>query len=240
MKDALKVVRNNNPKKQLYKKDPSIPNHQADLNTRTFVTPLKEKVPAQNNKKVAAAGLLRKDPKLEQHYKDLADYEAAYQKKLDNAIKNGDSTRRQGAFKAKITEAKGERAAAMYMEKHFATPPPPAKMELGFGPGPGVDQIWSKRDENGKVLEYFVVEAKGPGAKLQRTQTKGMQMSNEWIEKNLTAMKKSKKYPEKNQLGSDLLDAIEDGDPKMTKMVIEAVETDGVVSSGKLQPLLKG
>ena len=48
MKDALKVVRNNNPKKQLYKKDPSIPNHQADLNTRTFVTPLKED--KQNNK----------------------------------------------------------------------------------------------------------------------------------------------------------------------------------------------
>ncbi|WP_299493410.1 hypothetical protein [uncultured Shewanella sp.] len=49
MKDALKVVRNNNPKKQLYKKDPSIPNHQADLNTRTFVTPLKEKAPAKNS-----------------------------------------------------------------------------------------------------------------------------------------------------------------------------------------------
>ncbi|WP_299494178.1 polymorphic toxin type 15 domain-containing protein [uncultured Shewanella sp.] len=49
MKDALKVVRNNNPKKQLYKKDPSIPNHQADLNTRTFVTPLKEKAPATGN-----------------------------------------------------------------------------------------------------------------------------------------------------------------------------------------------
>ncbi|WP_298776256.1 hypothetical protein, partial [uncultured Shewanella sp.] len=49
MKDALKVVRNNNPKKQLYKKDPSIPNHVADLNTRTFVTPLKEKAPAKGN-----------------------------------------------------------------------------------------------------------------------------------------------------------------------------------------------
>ncbi|WP_298776495.1 AHH domain-containing protein [uncultured Shewanella sp.] len=48
MKDALKVVRNNNTKKQLYKKDPSIPNHEADLNTRTFVTPLKEN--KQNNK----------------------------------------------------------------------------------------------------------------------------------------------------------------------------------------------
>ncbi|WP_299493414.1 hypothetical protein [uncultured Shewanella sp.] len=50
MKDALKVVRNNNPKKQLYKKDPSIPNHQADLNTRTFVTPLKEKGASKDKK----------------------------------------------------------------------------------------------------------------------------------------------------------------------------------------------
>ena len=193
-----------------------------------------------DKKKIAAAGLIRKDPKLDQHYKDVAAYEAAYQKKLENSIANGDSKRRQGAFKAKLTEAKGERAAAMYMEKHFATPPPPAQMELGFSPGPGVDQIWSKRDANGNVLEYFVVEAKGPGAKLQETSTKGMQMSNKWVKSNLNTMKKSQKYPQKNQLGSDLLDAIEDGDPKITKMVIEAVESDGVVTSGRLQPLLKG
>ncbi|MCL1123406.1 hypothetical protein [Shewanella surugensis] len=48
MKDALKVVRNNNTKKQLYKKDHSIPNDQQDLNTRTFVTPLKEKAASKD------------------------------------------------------------------------------------------------------------------------------------------------------------------------------------------------
>ena len=228
MSQSLKKINNQHEAKP-YKKENVTPLEAVDIEKQT-----------KDKKKIAAAGLIRKDPKLEQHYKDVAAYEAAYKKKLENSIANGDSKRRQGAFKAKLTEAKGERAAAMYMEKHFATPPPPAQMELGFSPGPGVDQIWSKRDANGNVLEYFVVEAKGPGAKLQETSTKGMQMSNKWVKSNLNTMKKSQKYPQKNQLGSDLLDAIEDGDPKITKMVIEAVESDGVVTSGRLQPLLKG
>ncbi|MDK2614851.1 hypothetical protein QO218_03730 [Vibrio vulnificus] len=62
------------------------------------------------------------------------------------------------------------------MEEHFAKPPPPAQMELGFGPGPGVDQVWAKRDKDGNVLEYFIVEAKGPGAKLQKTSKDLIQM----------------------------------------------------------------
>lgn len=48
MKDAIKIVRNNHDKPNLYKKDPSIPRDKEDLNTRTFVTPLKEN--RQNNK----------------------------------------------------------------------------------------------------------------------------------------------------------------------------------------------
>ncbi|POC00695.1 hypothetical protein CRN48_16380 [Vibrio vulnificus] len=86
------------------------------------------------------------------------------------------------------------------------------------------------------MLEYFIVEAKGPGAKLQETQTKGMQMSNEWIESNLNRMKNTKKYPERNQLGEDLLNA-EDLDIPLNKLVIEAVENKGQVVGGKLQPL---
>ena len=46
-------------------------------------------------------------------------------------------------------------------------------MEMGFGPGPGVYQVWAKRDKDNKVIEYFVVEAKWPGAKLQKTKQKG-------------------------------------------------------------------
>ena len=105
-----------------------------------------------------------------------------------------------------------------------------------FG-GPGVDQIWAKRDKDGNVLEYFIVEAKGPGAKLQKTKTRGMQMDDEWIENNLNRMKKSKKYPDRNQLGQDLLDAIEDQEPDINKLVIEAIEENGNVVGGKLQPL---
>ncbi|WNO60350.1 hypothetical protein [Rheinheimera sp. MMS21-TC3] len=185
----------------------------------------------------AAAIKQTRNTTLDAHYEKLAEYEEHYQQKLDNAIKNGESTRRIGAFKARLTEAKGERAATAYMEKHFSKPPPPAQMELGFGPGPGVDQIWAKRDKNGNVLEYFIVEAKGPGAKLQKTSTKGVQMSDRWIESNMNSMKNSKKYPERNQLGQDLLDAIEDQEPVIRKLVIEAVEQNSNMIGAKLQPL---
>ena len=155
---------------------------------------------------------------------------------LDYAISSGDSKHRVGAFKAKLIEVKGERAASAYMEEHFAKPSPPAQMELGFGPGPGVDQIWAKRDSNSNVLEYFIVEAKGPGAKLQNTKNRGMQMSDQWITANLKRMKNSKKYPEKNQLGQDLLNA-DDLDIPVNKLVIEAIEDNGKLLGAKLQPL---
>lgn len=180
------------------------------------------------------------DPKLDQHLKDVADYKKHYEKRLADSIAKGDTARRQGAFKAKITEAKGELGASMYMQKNLSKPPPPATMEMGFGPGPGLDQVWAKRNDKGEVLEYFVVEAKGPGAKLQKTKTKGTQMSSRWVKNNLESMKESKKYKEKNQLGKDILRAIKNEDPKVTKLVIEAVEDNGNVVGGKLQSLPKG
>ncbi|NVD22823.1 hypothetical protein FC654_21405 [Vibrio vulnificus] len=76
-----------------------------------------------------------------------------------------------------------------------------------------------------------------PGAKLQKTSKGFTQMDDEWIEMNLNRMKNSKKYPERNQLGDDLLDAIEDKNPKVNKLVIEAIEDNGTVVGGKLQPL---
>ena len=186
--------------------------------------------------KVPAALKQVRNPALEAHYKNLADYEAAYKKKLATAIENGDSKQRIGAFKAKLTEVKGERAASAYMAKHFSKPPPPAKMELGFGPGPGIDQVWAKRDKDGNVLKYFIVEAKGPGAKLGKTSKGFTQMDDDWIEMNLERMKKSKKYPERNQLGQDLLDA-KINRTKINKLVIEAVEENGKIIGGTLQSL---
>jgi gas vesicle protein len=201
------------------------------------VTTLERKAERGNDLKGAPPIKRIRNPMLDKHYQTLAEYEAKYQKKLDDAIKNGDSNRRIGAFKAKLTEVKGERAASAYMEKHFSKPPPPAQMELGFGPGPGVDQIWAKRDKDGNVLEYFIVEAKGPGAKLSTGSAKGDQMTDPWIKANLKQMKNSKKYPDRNQLGQDLLDAIEDQEPDIKKLVIEAVEENNKVVGAKLQPL---
>ena len=193
--------------------------------------------PKGNDLKGAAALKRVRNPALDAHYKNLAAYEAAYEKKLAKAIENGDSNRRIGAFKAKLTEVKGERAASAYMAKHFSKPPPPAQMELGFGPGPGFDQVWAKRDKNGNVLEYFIVEAKGPGAKLTKGAKKGDQMTEGWINNTIKNMEKSKKYQSQNKLGEDLFDAIEDGDPKISKLIIEAVEDNGKIIGGKLQPL---
>jgi len=60
------------------------------------------------------------------------------------------------------------------------------------------------------------------------------------LEANLKSMKNSKKYTEKNELGKDVLRAIKNEDPKITKLVIEAVETNGKIIGGKLQPLPNG
>ncbi len=87
------------------------------------------------------------------------------------------------------------------------------------------------------MIEYFVVEAKGPGAKLMTGAKKGNQMTDPWIKKSLESMKKSKKYKEKNKLGKDILRAMKNDTPKITKLVIEAKEVEGNIIGGKIQPL---
>ncbi|WP_245321428.1 hypothetical protein [Pseudoalteromonas sp. KS88] len=62
-------------------------------------------------------------------------------------------------------------------------------------------------------------------------------MSDKWIKANMKAMKNSKKYPDRNQLGQDLLKAIKRKQPEMNKLVIEAVEKNGALIGGKLQKL---
>ena len=49
-------------------------------------------------------------------------------------------------------------------------------------------------------------------------------------------MKNSKKYPERNQLGEELLNA-KSNRIKTNKLVIEALEENGNIIGGKLQPL---
>gem|GEM_PF-4446858 len=64
-------------------------------------------------------------------------------------------------------------------------------------------------------------------------------MTDLWVKKSLESTENSEKYKEKNQLGEDILDAIENEELKVTKLVIEAVEVDGNITGGKLQPLPK-
>ncbi|MCS6123671.1 hypothetical protein G3469_12055 [Shewanella baltica] len=86
------------------------------------------------------------------------------------------------------------------------------------------------------MLEYFVVEAKGPGAKLSTGASKGDQMTDRWVKNNLQAMEESKNNEHKKELGSALLKT-KRKKIKVTKLVIEAVEVDGTIIGGKIQPL---
>jgi hypothetical protein len=88
----------------------------------------------------------------------------------------------------RITEAVGENAAIQYMTKHFSD----AKMLWGpaVHEGPGIDQIWYSK--TGDSLTFYIVEAKGPGAKLTDdpfvAKGFGTQMSLPWVLHNLATM----------------------------------------------------
>ena len=60
-----------------------------------------------------------------------------------------------------------------------------------------------------------------------------MKTNDEWIKANMENLKKHK---DKNQLGQALFDANDLNIP-IKKLVIEAVENNGNVIGGKLQPL---
>ena len=169
------------------------------------------------------------NPVLDKHNKDVDAHQKAYETKRDNAIANGESNRTVGAYKAKVTEAKGERAASEYMTKNH----PDAEMVRGFETGPGFDQVYVKRAADGSIEEYIIVEAKGPGAKLGTKAKKGKQMSKKWVGNTVKSMEKATDSNTAD-LGSSLKDAIDFGPlPKVSGMGIEAVETNGVVTGVK-------
>lgn len=82
--------------------------------------------------------------------------------------------------KRDITEKVGEINATNVIRKNYKN----AKLIHGYEKGVGFDQVW---EHNGQLL---VVEAKGPGAKLGQTASKGEQMSEEWVESTAKGMKK--------------------------------------------------
>lgn len=147
-------------------------------------------------------------PVEEEHKKQLEAYRKKYQDRLDNEPSR--TTRQQAHDKGRITEVIGELGASNYMSKHY----PDHEMVRGFAAGKGVDQIWVKKDANGKVTEIIVVEAKGPGAKLGDTKTMGPQMSNKWMDKTAKNMAKKGDPSLKN--------ALKKGDPKVKGVVVTA------------------
>ena len=176
-----------------------------------------------NDPKEACSANLLKDNcanKLKKHYESVEAHRKKYEKKLAKSIARGDTKRQQGGYKAKITESIGEQAAASFMRKKF----PDYEMVRGFEAGIGFDQVYFKRNHKGDVTDIMIVEAKGPDAKLNKTKKKGVQMSQEWVEKSAENMKKSKN-PETRKLGEQLFDMInKEPPPEVKSKVIQATK----------------
>ncbi|WP_409344937.1 hypothetical protein [Paenibacillus sp. MBLB4367] len=98
------------------------------------------------------------------------------------------------------TELLGEAVTSIRMENYAGGD---CKMLIGYASGPGIDQLWVSHSKK----TYYVVEAKGPGAKLKvdRFATRGAkkgggtlkQMSQAWIEDRVPRLKTS--YPNELQ-----------------------------------------
>jgi len=79
--------------------------------------------------------------------------------------------------------------------------------------GRGLDQVWYKGSLSNDVLsEIVVVEAKGPGAKLSKTQrgSSGAKLNPLWVEKNAEIMSRSSD-PRKSALGTAITEKFAGG-----------------------------
>ena len=161
-------------------------------------------------------------PKLEKHLKDVEAHRQKYERKLAESEERGDTKHQQGAYKAKITESIGEKAAAEFMQKNHSD----YEMIRGFEVGIGYDQVYVKRDSSGKVTEILIVEAKGPNAKLGNPKKGRPQMSKKWVKKTAEEMQCSGNT-ETRQLGEKIHNAIANPPPKVTGKVIQAIEGGG-------------
>ena len=120
----------------------------------------------------------------------------------------------EGSYKAKLTEAEGERAATSWMLEHE----PGAVLVRGFEAGTGFDQVWVRKDKNGKVVEYIIVEGKGHGAELSKGNDKGDQMSDMWVTESALELRRKG-----NVLGRDILAALKgESGAVVTGRVIQA------------------
>jgi len=156
-----------------------------------------------------------------QSYSDIDAYQEKFAEKEAEARQAGEN-RSAGGYKAKVTEAIGERAATEYMQ----TNNPDFVMDKGFKPGTGFDQVYTKYDEAGNPVESMIVEAKGPGATLSTDAAKGPQMSQQWVRNTVDEMLNSND-PATRDLGQRLQDALDDKQPPLTGKVIQAIQGGG-------------
>lgn len=172
----------------------------------------------------AAATAARKQKAAERLSKHKTDLDAHQKKYEDLAADPSLGKKQAGGHKAKVTEAKGEKAATKYVEDNL----PDHEMASGFAPGTGFDQVYYKYGPDGQLEEILIVEAKGKGAKLSTGAKKGDQMSGEWVENTVTEMKASGS-PETQDLAKTIDDALKspDGKPKVKGIVLEATDDAG-------------
>ena len=124
------------------------------------------------------------------------------------------------AHKAKVTEAKGEHEATLFMIENY----PDAVILWTFTAGTGIDQLWFDPPD-----EYVIVEAKGPGATLSTGAAKGDQMSKQWVRNSLEEVVNSPNTaPADRNHAQRMLDAMDVGPPpKVHGCVIEARKDGG-------------
>lgn len=154
----------------------------------------------------------RRTPVLKDHLTRLYKHKQHYKNRL--AIEG------VSAHKAKVTEATGEIGATRYMLGKF----PNAELFEAFSPGTGIDQIWMEKAINGKITKFYIVEAKGPNAKLSTDAAKGPQMSTMWVMASVMAMDQS------NPVVQQLVNALThpSSKVKVRGIVIEGSETTAV------------
>jgi hypothetical protein len=130
------------------------------------------------------------------------------------------------AHKAKVTEAKGEYEATLWMLQYH-----PSNILWTFTAGTGFDQLWYTGNPPD---EYVIVEAKGPGATLSTGAAKGDQMSKQWVRNSLQEVIGSPTTTATDRGHAQrMLDAMDAGPPpKVFGCVIEAKPGGGAEEKG--------
>jgi hypothetical protein len=154
---------------------------------------------------------------LRRHLEDVNNHEVHFALLAEQARSERNAARFR-SYLGRITEAKGERAAAEYMQTNFKD----FEMVAGFEPGPGIDQIWIKRNVSGEIEEIKIVEAKGPGARLAKGQ-----MSKPWLSKKVDAMCNPRQDEQTQAIGKLLKKGLPNGPPKIQGLVVESVPKGG-------------